>query len=424
MLVADIAAGSSDDNYYLYHGNVSAGAPPAVSPTNVYLWYDDASVDRSGQYIRGRIDNWQGSSWDDSLTWNPAGYYTYDNGRNSTSGYRRPIDERDVYAEAEWFHTGCYDFNISTGLMVRGVVQSGSGGNESSNHYYASNRGEYPGCRPSGTKSDGDIVEDNLTTTAVAGPNPPDLVANQWRRQGLAAWRTAPTSLSFWDEDLSANWSALGFPSAANLLVSGLDVNNENTGRGFAAIMTAQDQARVRNILFRRYVFPEPTLTLTPETQPPLLVLQKSARTVFDPVNLGTNPKAVPGSFVDYTILASNYGAGEVDAESLVVTEPLPSTVALYVGDLGAPGGGPVEFTDGVGGSASGLTLDYGGLADFGDDLEFSTDGSNWNYEPVPDADGFDPAVSFVRVRPSGTLLGTTTAAPRQFALRLRVRVH
>ena len=308
--------------------------------------------------------------------------------------------------------------------MVRGVVQSGSGGNESSNHYYASNRGEYPGCRPSGTKSDGDIVEDNLTTTAVAGPNPPDLVANQWRRQGLAAWRTAPTNLSFWDEDLSASWSALGFPSAANLLVSGSDVNNENAGRGFAAIMTAQDQARVRNILFRRYVFPEPTLTLTPETQPPLLVLQKSARTVFDPVNLGTNPKAVPGSFVDYTILASNYGAGEVDAESLVVTEPLPSTVALYVGDLGAPGGGPVEFTDGVGGSASGLTLDYGGLADFGDDLEFSTDGSNWNYEPVPDADGFDPAVSFVRVRPSGTLLGTTTAAPRQFALRLRVRVH
>jgi hypothetical protein len=424
MLVADIVVGGSDDNYYLYHGNASAGAPPAVSPTNVYLWYDDASADRSGQYVRGRIDNWQGSSWDDSLVWNPAGYYTYDNGKNSTSGYRRAIDERDVYAEAEWMHTGCYDFNISTGLVVRGIVQSGSGGNESANHYYASNRGEYPGCRAGGNAEDGDIVEDNLSTIAVAGPNPPAIAANQWRRQGLAAWLTAPTNLSFWDEDLSANWSALGFPSAANLLVSGSDTNNENTGRGFAAIMTAQDQARVRNILFRRYVFPEPTLTLTPETPPPLLVLQKSASTVFDPVNLGTNPKAVPGSYVDYTILAANYGAGSVDADSLVITEPLDSSVAFYAGDLGLPGSGPVEFTDGVGASATGLTLDYGGLADLGDDVEFSTDGSNWSYEPVPDADGFDPAVSFVRIRPSGILPGTATVVPRQFALRLRVRVQ
>ena len=424
MLAADIPAGGSDDNYYLYHANASAGAPTAVSPTNVYLWYDDASVDRSGQYVRGRIDNWQGSSWDDSLVWNPAGYYTYSNGTKSTSGYRRAINERDVYAEAEWMHTGCYDFNISTGLMVRGIVQSGSGGNESSNHYYASNRGHYPGCRASGNAEDGRIVEDNLNTTAVAGPNPPALVANQWRRQGLAAWLTGPTNLSFWDEDLSANWSALGFPSAANLQVAGTDVNNENTGRGFAAIMTAQDQARVRNILFRRYVFPEPVLTLTPETQPPLLVLQKSATTVFDPVNLGTNPKAVPGSLVDYTITASNYGAGAVDAESLVITEPLSSVLALFVGDLGAPGTGPVEFTDGVGAAASGLTLDYGGLADLGDDVEFSTNGSNWNYVPVPDADGFDPAVSFVRIRPSGTMQGTITPVPRQFALRLRVRVQ
>jgi hypothetical protein len=423
MLVSEIPAGGSDDNYYLYHGNASAGAAPAVTPTNVYLWYDDASVDRSGQYVHGRIDNWQGSSWDDSLAWNPAGYYSYDNGKNSTSGYRRLIDERDVYAEAEWFHTGCYGFNISTGLMVRGVVQSGSGGTESANHYYASNRGEYPGCRTSGNSVDGNIVEDNLTTIAVAGPNPPDLGANQWRRQGHAAWLTAPTNLSFWDEDLSVSWSALGFPSAANLLVNGTDVNNENTGRGFAAIMTAQDQARVRNILFRRYVFPEPVLTLTPETQPPLLVLSKSALTTFDPINLGSNPRAVPGSYVEYTILAANYGAGLVDPGSLVITEPLPSNVSVFVGDLGASGSGPVEFLDGTGPAASGLTFFYIGLGDLTDSVDFSTNGSNWTYAPVPDSDGFDPNVTHIRVKPGGSFLGRTTAVPRQFQLRLRVKL-
>lgn len=423
MLAADIPASSNDDNYYLYYDNPAPAALPVVTTTNVYLWYDDASIDRSGQYVHGRIDNWHGSGWDDSLAWNAAGYYTYDNGDNFTSGYRRAIDERDVYAEAEWFHTGCYPFNITTGVLVRGIIQSGTGGGESSNHYYASNRAEYPGCRASGYTHDGDIVEDNRPTTAVDGPNPPDLIANQWRRQGLAAWLTGSTNLAFWDEDLSANWAALGFPSAANLHVAGTDVANENTGRGFAAIMTAQDQGRVRNIIFRRYTNPEPALTLTAENQPPDLVLQKALLTVYDPVNDTTNPKAIPGSWVDYTITASNSGAGSVDTETLVVTDPLPATVILFVGDLAGPGTGPVDFTDGTGPASSGLTLDFGGLADLGDDVEFSTDGSNWNYIPTPNADGFDPAVTHIRVRPSGTFQGTSTATPTQFELRMRVRV-
>lgn len=423
MLVADIAASSSDDNYYIYYNNPAPAALPTMSTTNVYLWFDDASVDRSGQYVRGRIDNWHGSDWDNSLAWNPAGYYTYDNGENSTSGYRRAVDERDVYAEAEWFHTGCYEFNITTGLIVRGIIQSGTLGGEQSNHYYASNRADYPGCRASGYTHDGDIAEDNRTTTAVDGPNPPDIVANQWRRQALAVWLIGPTNLSFWDEDLSVNWSALGWPTAASLQVAGSDVNNENTGRGFAGFMTAQDQARVRNILIRRYVAPEPVLAMTFETKPPALVLQKTLLTVFDPVNGTTNPKAIPGSYVDYTITASNTGPGPVDADSLVVTDPLPSTVSLFVGDLGPAGSGPVEFTDGAGAASSGLSVVYGGLSDLGDDIEFSTDGLNWNYIPTPDADGFDALARYVRIRPSGSFQGTATATPTTFGLRMRVRV-
>jgi uncharacterized repeat protein (TIGR01451 family) len=423
MLVTDIPASSSDDNYYLYYSNSAPAALPAMSTTNVYLWYDDASVDRSGQYVHGRVDNWHGSGWDDSLAWNAAGYYTYDNGDNFTSGYRRAIDERDVYIEAESYHVGCYQLNITTGVMVRGIIQSGTGGGESSNHYYASNRGEYPGCSVGGYGHDGDIAEDNRATTAVDGPNPPDIVANQWRRQGLAAWLTGPTNLAFWDEDLSANWSALGFPSAANLHVSGTDANNENAGRGFAAYMTAQDNARVRNILMRRYISPEPALALTPETQPPALILQKTLLTAFDPVNGVANPKAIPGSYVDYTITASNSGAGEVDADTLAITDPLPATVSLFVGDLGLPNSGPVEFTDGAGAAASGLSLVYGGLNDLFDDIEFSIDGVNWNYVPTPDADGFDAAVQHIRIQPSGTFLGTTTPTPTTFDLRIRVRV-
>ena len=88
-LPADIASGATDDNYYLYYANAAAGTAPPMSEDNVYLWFDDASTDRSAAYIRGRIDNWHGTGWDDSLGWNAGGYYVYDNGDNFTSGYRR-----------------------------------------------------------------------------------------------------------------------------------------------------------------------------------------------------------------------------------------------------------------------------------------------------------------------------------------------
>ena len=66
-MVVDIPASSNDDNYYLYYNNSSPAALPAMTTTNVYLWYDDASIDRSGSYIRGRIDSWHGNGWDNSL---------------------------------------------------------------------------------------------------------------------------------------------------------------------------------------------------------------------------------------------------------------------------------------------------------------------------------------------------------------------
>ena len=245
MLSADIPASTSDDNYYIYYGNPAPAALPAMSETNVYLWYDDASIDRSGQYTRGRVDNWHGSGWDNSLVWNPAGYYTYNTGDNFTSGYRRAIDERDVYIEAEAYITGCFNVNNTSGVLARGIINNGTLGGESSNHYYASNRGHYPGCSgPGGYSHDGDIIERSRTITSVDGPNPPAITPNQWRRQGLAAWLTGPTNLSFWDEDNTANWAALAYPDGANLQVAGTDTNNQSTGRGFAAVMTAQETAR------------------------------------------------------------------------------------------------------------------------------------------------------------------------------------
>ena len=430
MLSADIAASSVDDNYYLYHGSAAPAPLPAVTETNVYLWYDDASTNRIASYTRGRIDPWHGTGWDDSLRYVGAGYYRYDNGDNFTSGYRLELDERDVYIEAEFFHQRCYPLNITTGLVVRGAITSGSGGTESSDNYYASNRGEFPNvgpgsaCTADGYTHDGSIVKNDRQNVVVAGTNPPDIQRNAWRRQGLAAWSAGPTQLAFWDEDLSSNWAAPGFPSAASLQVAGSDGVGDNTNRGFVAFMTAQDRARIRNIVVRRYVGEEPVLVLTAESLSPTLVLTKSALTVFDPVNLGDNAKAIPGAWVEYSLTASNAGAGSPDPDSVAITEPLPANVALFVGDIAGPNSGPVAFDDGTGAAASGLGYDYGGLGDPADSLEFSVDGLDYSYVPSGDADGFDPAVRFVRVRPTGSFAPADGGSSREFTLRFRVRVQ
>jgi hypothetical protein len=257
MLQADIANDTTDNSYFIYYGNAWTLGPSPVSTTNVYLWYDDASVNRSGSYVHGRIDAWHGTGWDDTLSWNLFGYYAYDNGDNYSSGYRREVDERDVLIEAEFYHTGCYTNNMTTGLMVRGIIDSGSGGTESSEHYYASNRGHQTACG-GGYSHDGDIMKEFRTTAAVDGANPPAIATGQWRKQALAAFGGSTTNLRFWDND--SGWSALGWPDAGSLHASGTD--SSYTGRGFAAVMTAQDQARVRNIIIRRYVEDEPVVTL------------------------------------------------------------------------------------------------------------------------------------------------------------------
>jgi hypothetical protein len=97
--------------------------------------------------------------------------------------------------------------------------------------------------------------------------------------------------------------------------------------------------------------------------------------------------------------------------------------VSLFVGDLVGPGSGPIEFIDGSGIASSGLTFVFGGLGDLADDVDFSTDGSDWAYVPMPDGAGFDPGARFVRIRPSGRFVAGVGVAPTQFRLRMRVRV-
>jgi hypothetical protein len=152
----------------------------------------------------------------------------------------------------------------------------------------------------------------------------------------------------------------------------------------------------------------------------PSLAVLKSVQTYSDPVNLTTNPKAIPGALMTYNIAVLNSGAGAVDSGTTVITDPIPANTALFVGDINGTNSGPVLFTQGT--TSSGLSYTFAALSDSGDDVDFYN-GTTWTYVPVPGADGCDPLVTNLRIHPKGTFVGAAAPPNPGFSLSFRVCV-
>ena len=191
QLQVDIAASSSDANYYLYYGNAVAGAGPN-NLSSVYLWYDSAGTDQMSSYTLGRADDWHGTGYSAFSHSVPNLSYVNDTNDNFTGSIRWAVSERDAYIEAEFSHLGCYLSNMTAGLTGRYVVNSGVGATEESVHYYASNRSHQAACG-AGYTDDGDTMKNARGTLAIDGTDPAAIAINQWRKQGLAVWSINPT---------------------------------------------------------------------------------------------------------------------------------------------------------------------------------------------------------------------------------------
>ena len=164
-----------------------------------------------------------------------------------------------------------------------------------------------------------------------------------------------------------------------------------------------------------------PQLVITTAVSP-VLTIAKASVLASDPFNGSINPKAIPGSVINYTITASNSANGTADNNSTIVTDTVPATMEMFVGDFGATGSGPVAFANGSPSSA--LTYSYISLASGADSLSFSNNGgSTYSYTPVPDGSGYDPAVTHFRVNPSGSFAPKTGATNPSFTLQVRMRV-
>jgi len=154
----------------------------------------------------------------------------------------------------------------------------------------------------------------------------------------------------------------------------------------------------------------------------PNLTVVKAVTTLEDPVNGTVDPKAIPGATMRYVVLLTNSGTGPVDADTLVVTDPLPANMALRVVDFDGSTVGPVQFIDGS--TASGLSYSFVALDDNGDDVAFSDDGGvTFDYEPSPDANGVDTLVDAIRINPKGAFAGSSGSDPSlQLAFKMIVQ--
>ncbi|MCJ7498731.1 hypothetical protein MUP29_00620 [bacterium] len=154
----------------------------------------------------------------------------------------------------------------------------------------------------------------------------------------------------------------------------------------------------------------------TVEVTGPDLVTIKSISGVADARAFNsTNPKAIPGASVTYSIQVSNVGNGWTVTDSVVLSDTIPPGSEMYVGDGSAS---PVIWSD----LGSGLTYSFVSLGDTGDDIDFTSDSGptpTYNYTPDGGADGYDSAVTGFQINPKGAFNPSSS-----FTLSLRVRVR
>ena len=125
--------------------------------------------------------------------------------------------------------------------------------------------------------------------------------------------------------------------------------------------------------------------TFTVAIPQPSLTILKTSTVLSDPVNNTTNPKRIPLAVVRYDVTVTNSGPGTVDADTLVITDPIPAdSVDVRVDDVGRSRG-VREWCD--------RERAHLQLRRQRDVFVRRARAGPWTYTPVPDANGFDAAV-------------------------------
>lgn len=117
----------------------------------------------------------------------------------------------------------------------------------------------------------------------------------------------------------------------------------------------------------------------------PNIKLEKNSVTVYDPINLAVNPKAIPLATVKYNILLRNEGLGVTDNNSVILQDIIPANMSLCVATIAQCK--EIALVEGV--VSSGLSLGV---------VSYSNNGGvTFNYVPTADALGLDSSVTTIK---------------------------
>jgi uncharacterized repeat protein (TIGR01451 family) len=137
------------------------------------------------------------------------------------------------------------------------------------------------------------------------------------------------------------------------------------------------------------------------------LVVAKTSTVLSDGVS-ATNPKAIPGAIIRYTITVQNTGSQTVDANSIILQDPFPANFTL---DASTP------FTFANGTPASGLnTFSQSTMVTYS-----NTSGAPYS---APLGTGYNSAIRSFRFAPTGTMAAATATGPSSFSISFVGRLN
>ncbi len=155
------------------------------------------------------------------------------------------------------------------------------------------------------------------------------------------------------------------------------------------------------------------TFTNTKKAGNAVLTVVKSSTAFSDPVNGASSPKAIPGADMRYSITVSNSGSLGVSSSTLEIIDKVPANLVYN-------SGAAATFANGA--IASGLSFNAA------NDVRFSnsTTGAPANfaactYTPVT---AYDPAITYVCMRPTGTMAAASSSGQPSFTVTFRARIN
>lgn len=149
---------------------------------------------------------------------------------------------------------------------------------------------------------------------------------------------------------------------------------------------------------------------ITNDRQSPnaVITITKTSDVLADPIS-SSNPKAIPGATISYSITVTNQGDLPVDANTIIITDPLPSNLVYNAGS-------PVVFTNGS--TPSGLTaFNPATMVSYSNQV-----GGGAPYTYIPGG-GYDAAVRGIRINPAGTLAASNGTNHPSFTLSFQMQV-